>query len=63
MKFAVRSVCKKCGREFTTYKRYDPFCGIWELDSDKCEDCYLQMKEKISTKLSYLNSHGSNSYV
>jgi hypothetical protein len=39
MEFKVKSTCKKCGHEFTTYKRYNDFAEAWELDSETCDEC------------------------
>jgi hypothetical protein len=47
VEFRVRSICRYCGQEFTAIKRYNDFIGIWEIDSESCEECNNKIRLKI----------------
>ena len=48
MQFSIKSTCRLCGREFITSKRFNDFIGIWEIDSESCEECNNKIILKIT---------------
>ncbi|HTY90645.1 MAG TPA: hypothetical protein VMC84_05655 [Methanocella sp.] len=48
MEFNITSTCRKCGRKFSTLKRYNDFLSRWELDSDSCEECAQRPAKHIA---------------